>query len=130
MIAVAGHRGRPRRAGWALGVRFARTTSDLFVASRGVTLVVERGRDLGEYLSATSFLGIAGLEMKLGRRRRCAADRLHGRVPVAAAVRSPPVAAVRLVHDPRLAETGCRARACDARRVVVLAIAASISFRS
>jgi cation/acetate symporter len=48
------------------GVRFARTTSDLFVASRAVTPWWNAAAISGEYLSAASFLGIAGLEMKLG----------------------------------------------------------------
>ena len=48
------------------GVRFARTTSDLFVASRAMTPWWNAAAISGEYLSAASFLGIAGLEMKLG----------------------------------------------------------------
>ena len=47
-------------------MRFARTTSDLFVASRAVTPWWNAAAISGEYLSAASFLGIAGLEMKLG----------------------------------------------------------------
>ena len=48
------------------GVRLVRTTSDLFVASRAVTLWWNAAAISGEYLSAASFLGIAGLEMKTG----------------------------------------------------------------
>jgi Na+(H+)/acetate symporter ActP len=48
------------------GVRLVRTTSDLFVASRAVTLWWNAAAISGEYLSAASFLGIAGLEMKDG----------------------------------------------------------------
>jgi Na+(H+)/acetate symporter ActP len=48
------------------GVRLVRTTSDLFVASRSVTLWWNAAAISGEYLSAASFLGIAGLEMKIG----------------------------------------------------------------
>ena len=48
------------------GVRFARTTSDLFVASRAVTPWWNAAAISGEYLSAASFLGIAGLQMKIG----------------------------------------------------------------
>ena len=48
------------------GVRLARTTSDLFVASRAVSPWWNAGAISGEYLSAASFLGIAGLQMKLG----------------------------------------------------------------
>ena len=44
------------------GVRLARTTSDLFVASRAVTPWWNAAAISGEYLSAASFLGIAGLE--------------------------------------------------------------------
>ncbi len=47
-------------------VRFARTTSDLFVASRAVSPWWNAAAISGEYLSAASFLGIAGLVMKLG----------------------------------------------------------------
>ncbi len=48
------------------GVRFARTTSDLLVASRAVTPWWNAAAISGEYLSAASFLGIAGLEMRIG----------------------------------------------------------------
>jgi cation/acetate symporter len=47
-------------------VRLARTTSDLFVASRAVTPWWNAAAISGEYLSAASFLGIAGLQMKIG----------------------------------------------------------------
>jgi Na+(H+)/acetate symporter ActP len=49
----------------AWGVRF-RTTSDLYVASRAVSPWWNAAAVSGEYLSAASFLGIAGLEMKIG----------------------------------------------------------------
>jgi cation/acetate symporter len=49
---------------WTL--RFARTTSDLFVASRAVSPWWNAAAISGEYLSAASFLGIAGLVMKDG----------------------------------------------------------------
>ena len=48
------------------GVRLARTTSDLFVASRAVTPWWNAAAISGEYLSAASFLGIAGLVVKGG----------------------------------------------------------------
>jgi Na+(H+)/acetate symporter ActP len=48
------------------GVRLARTTSDLFVASRAVSPWWNAAAISGEYLSAASFLGIAGLQMKIG----------------------------------------------------------------
>jgi Na+(H+)/acetate symporter ActP len=50
----------------AYGVRLARTTSDLFVASRAVSPWWNAAAISGEYLSAASFLGVAGLTMKLG----------------------------------------------------------------
>src|SRR5438094_8368877 len=50
----------------AWGVRLARTTSDLFVASRAITPWWNAAAISGEYLSAASFLGVAGLEMKYG----------------------------------------------------------------
>jgi cation/acetate symporter len=48
------------------GLRVARTTSDLLVASRVVTPWWNAAAISGEYLSAASFLGIAGLEMQIG----------------------------------------------------------------
>ena len=50
----------------AWGVRFVRTTSDLYVASRAISPWWNAAAVSGEYLSAASFLGIAGLEMQLG----------------------------------------------------------------
>jgi cation/acetate symporter len=50
----------------AWGVRFVRTTSDLLVASRAVSRWWNAAAISGEYLSAASFLGIAGLELALG----------------------------------------------------------------
>src|ERR1700727_4079690 len=49
-----------------LGIRVARTTSDLFVASRAISPWWNAAASSGEYLSAASFLGIAGLEMQNG----------------------------------------------------------------
>jgi Na+(H+)/acetate symporter ActP len=48
------------------GVRIARTTSDFFVATRTVGSIWNASAVSGEYLSAASFLGIAGLVMKFG----------------------------------------------------------------
>jgi cation/acetate symporter len=48
------------------GVRLARTTSDLYVASRAITPWWNAAAISGEYLSAASFLGVAGLRMKIG----------------------------------------------------------------
>lgn len=50
----------------AWGARFARTTSDLYVASRAMSPWWNAAAISGEYLSAASFLGIAGLMMQIG----------------------------------------------------------------
>ncbi len=50
----------------AFGVRRAKTTSDFFVASRSVSPTRNASAICGEYLSAASFLGIAGLVMRYG----------------------------------------------------------------
>ena len=48
------------------GLRFARTTSDFLVASRMVSPTWNAAAISGEYLSAASFLGVAGLVLKYG----------------------------------------------------------------
>ncbi|TDB78522.1 cation acetate symporter [Micromonospora sp. KC723] len=48
------------------GLRLARTTSDFLVASRAVSPTWNAAAIGGEYLSAASFLGIAGLILKYG----------------------------------------------------------------
>ena len=48
------------------GLRFSRTTSDFFVASRTVHPRLNASAIGGEYLSAASFLGIAGLVLTFG----------------------------------------------------------------
>lgn len=50
----------------SLGVRLARTTSDFLVASRTVGPTANAAAISGEYLSAASFLGVAGLILKDG----------------------------------------------------------------
>jgi len=50
----------------AFGLRFSRTTSDFFVASRSVSPALNGSAISGEYLSAASFLGIAGLLLTHG----------------------------------------------------------------
>ncbi|QES51115.1 cation acetate symporter [Streptomyces venezuelae] len=50
----------------ALGLRISRTTSDFYVASRTVGPRLNAAAISGEYLSAASFLGIAGLVMLQG----------------------------------------------------------------
>ena len=50
----------------AYGLRFARTTSDFLVASRSVSPAWNAAAIGGEYLSAASFLGVAGLILRYG----------------------------------------------------------------
>ncbi|GAA0898040.1 sodium/solute symporter [Virgisporangium aurantiacum] len=50
----------------AYGLRLARTTSDFLVASRAVSPRWNAAAISGEYLSAASFLGVAGLVLKDG----------------------------------------------------------------
>lgn len=50
----------------AWGLRFSRTTSDFFVASRSVGPRLNASAIGGEYLSAASFLGVAGLLLTFG----------------------------------------------------------------
>lgn len=50
----------------AFGLRISRTTSDFFVASRRVGPFLNASAIGGEYLSAASFLGVAGLVLARG----------------------------------------------------------------
>ncbi|MEU4230499.1 cation acetate symporter [Nonomuraea sp. NPDC026600] len=50
----------------AFGIRFSRTTSDFYVASRSVSPLWNASAIGGEYLSAASFLGVAGLILSFG----------------------------------------------------------------
>ncbi|GAA3518940.1 hypothetical protein GCM10022234_13070 [Aeromicrobium panaciterrae] len=50
----------------AFGLRVSRTTSDFYVASRSVSPVLNSSAIGGEYLSAASFLGVAGLVLAHG----------------------------------------------------------------
>ena len=50
----------------AFGLRRSRTTSDFYVASRSVSPRWNASAIGGEYLSAASFLGVAGLIYSLG----------------------------------------------------------------
>jgi Na+(H+)/acetate symporter ActP len=50
----------------AFGTRLSRTTSDFYVASRSVSPWMNASAIGGEYLSAASFLGVAGLVMAFG----------------------------------------------------------------
>ncbi len=49
-----------------IGLRLSRTTSDFFVASRSVRPALNASAIGGEYLSAASFLGVAGLVLAFG----------------------------------------------------------------
>ena len=50
----------------AFGLRISRTTSDFYVASRSVGPTLNASAIGGEYLSAASFLGVAGLVLAYG----------------------------------------------------------------
>lgn len=50
----------------AFGLRLSRTTSDFYVASRSVSPLWNGSAIGGEYLSAASFLGVAGLVLAFG----------------------------------------------------------------
>jgi len=50
----------------AFGLRISRTTSDFYVASRSVSPALNSSAIGGEYLSAASFLGVAGLVLATG----------------------------------------------------------------
>src|SRR3712207_4138611 len=50
----------------SIGVRVARSTSDFLVASRTVGPAANAGAISGEYISAASFLGVAGLILRDG----------------------------------------------------------------
>ncbi len=50
----------------ALGLRMSRTTSDFYVAGRVVTAGWNASAIGGEYLSAASFLGVAGIVWAAG----------------------------------------------------------------
>ena len=50
----------------AFGLRMSRTTSDFYVASRSVSPALNSSAIGGEYLSAASFLGVAGLVLAYG----------------------------------------------------------------
>ena len=99
------------------GVRLARTTSDLFVASRAVSPWWNAAAISGEYLSAASFLGVSGLMLKFGASALWLPGRLHRGLPHAAAVRRRAAAAFRLLHDPRLRRgPAARAATCGCSR--------------
>jgi Na+(H+)/acetate symporter ActP len=75
----------------ARGVRVARTPEDFLVAARQVPPFLNASAISGEYLSAASFLGIAGL-VRRGLRRRLSR---------AVGGRRRATASVRRLHHPR-----------------------------
>lgn len=46
--------------------RSVRSTADMYVASRAVSVPMNSAAISGEYLSAASFMGVAGMVMKFG----------------------------------------------------------------
>ena len=96
----------------ALGLRLSRTTSDFYVASRVVTPRWNASAIGGEYLSAASFLGIAGLVLAFGVDVLWYPVGLHRRVPRAARPRRRAAAALGRLHPARLrpAAAGSRRR--------------------
>ena len=95
------------------GVRLARTTSDLFVASRAVTPWWNAAAISGEYLSAASFLGVAGLMLKFGASALWLPVGFTAGYLTLLLVRRRAAAALRLLHDPGL-RRGAPARALHA----------------
>ena len=65
VVAVTpGHPRDPDHRSW--GLQLSRTTSDFYVASRTVNPRLNASAIGGEYLSAASFLGVAGLVLTFG----------------------------------------------------------------
>ena len=111
----------------AWGVRFSRTTSDLYVASRAISPWTNAAAVSGEYLSAASFLGIAGLEMQIGVPALWQAVGFAARISRAASVRRRTAPPIRLVHAARFRgrppgqcepEAACRGRRPGHRRLL------------
>ena len=84
----------------AYGLRISRTTSDFYVASRTVSPGWNASAIGGEYLSAASFLGIAGLILAYGAGHAVVPGRLHRGLPGAAVLVAAPLR--------RPARTRCR----------------------
>ena len=107
----------------ALGVRFARSTSDFLVASRTVGPAANAGAISGEYLSAASFLGIAGLILRDGVDALWYPVGVHRGLPGAGAVRGRAAAPLRRLHGARLrrgpAALAGAAQVCTAFVVVI-----------
>lgn len=86
----------------AFGLRISRTTSDFYVASRTVGPRLNAAAISGEYLSAASFLGIAGLVLVQGPDMLWYPVGYTARLPGPAALRRRPAAPLRRLHPPRL----------------------------
>ncbi len=107
----------------AFGVKFARSTSNFLVASRGVGPTANAAAISGEYLSAASFLGVAGLILKDGPDGLWfplgfTAGYLALLLFVAAPLRRSGAYTVPDFADARLRSTGLR-RACTAVVIVI-----------
>ena len=86
----------------AVGLRLSRTTSDFYVASRAVGPALNASAISGEYLSAASFLGVAGLVLAARRRPALVPGRLDRRLPAAAGLRRRAAAPLPGLHAARL----------------------------
>ena len=107
----------------AFGLRVSRTMSDFYVAWRAVTPYLNASAISGEYLSAASFLGAAGL-ISPGCRHAVVPRGLHRRLPRAARLRRRAAAPVGRLHArPTSPRPASRARAMRRlSRVLVVAI--------
>lgn len=92
----------------ALGLRISRTTSDFYVASRTVKPGLNAAAISGEYLSAASFLGIAGLILLQGPDMLWYPVGYTMRLPRPAGPRRRPAAPLRCLHHPRLRRSPAR----------------------
>jgi cation/acetate symporter len=86
-----------------MGFRSAKTSktaSDFFVAGRSVSVGWNASAISGEYLSAASFMGVAGMVMSSGYDALWYPGVLRLRLPVPAALHRRPAAPFRRLHDP------------------------------
>ena len=111
----------------AFGLRLSRTTSDFYVASRGVSPVLNASAIGGEYLSAASFLGVAGLVLARGVDMLWLPGRLDRGLPRAARLRRRAAAPVGRLHAarlrpaaPRVRRGAASARACSSSLIGLL----------
>ena len=106
----------------AFGLRISRTTSDFYVASRSVSPALNSSAIGGEYLSAASFLGVAGLVLATGAEHALVPDRLDDRLPAAAGVRRRTAAALGRLHDPGLRPGAAAVRRASGRSRALLVV--------